>query len=242
MTEKELINAALPTSGHLPMYVMHKFFARKQEDVIREYINTFSKEGEIICDPFCGSGVMIGEAIRLGRKAVGIDINPVSIFITKNTLKHVSTIDRVIKEFKRITAEVKTDITRLYQTTCRHCGESVSAICFTWKDNDLIDVRYECSEHGRNISFVNETDLQLLKKIEEAEIVEFFDDNGDCRYWYPVNKLYYNDGTPFLKKERFNSVDEIFSRRNLISLAKLFDQINKIDVLVVDSLVNDGLG
>ncbi|UCG04106.1 MAG: DNA adenine methylase [Candidatus Heimdallarchaeota archaeon] len=231
MTEKEAINGALPTSGHLPMYVMHKFFARKQEDVIREYIQAFSKKEEIVCDPFCGSGVMIGEAIRLGRKAVGIDINPVSIFITKNTLKHISDLNRIIEEFHRIKAEVKTDITRLYQTTCRNCGKNIAAICFTWKDKDPIDVRYECPEHGRNISPVNELDLKLLNKIEDGEIIEFFDDDGDCRYWYPVNKFYYNDKTPFLKKERFNSVDEIFSKRNLISLAKLYDQIKKIDDL-----------
>ncbi|MFX0122485.1 MAG: DNA methyltransferase [Candidatus Hodarchaeota archaeon] len=229
MTEKELINDALPTSGHSPMYVMHKFFARKQEDVIRKYIQTFSKKGDIICDPFCGSGVMIGEAIRLGRKAVGVDINPVSIFITKNTLKHISNIDEIMKEFNRIAAGVKTDITRLYQTTCRDCGESVSAICFTWKDKNLIDARYECPRHGRKISPVNDMDLELLKKIEDGEISKFFNDNGDCRYWYPVNKLYYDDKTPFLKKERFNSVDEIFSKRNLISLAKLYNRIKKID-------------
>ena len=106
MTEKELINDALPTSGHLPMYVMHKFFARKQEDVIREYIQTFSKKGDIVCDPFCGSGVMIGEAIRLERKAVGVDINPVSIFITRNTLKHVSNIDRIFEEFDQRTGRL----------------------------------------------------------------------------------------------------------------------------------------
>ena len=118
MTEKEFINDALPTSGHSPMYVMHKFFARKQEDVIREYIQTFSKNGDIVCDPFCGSGVMIGETIRSGRKAIGIDINPVSIFITRNTLKYVSNIERIIEEFNRIIADVKTDINGLYQTTC----------------------------------------------------------------------------------------------------------------------------
>ena len=38
MKKINFINEALPTSGHLPMYVMHKFFTRKQEDVIREYI------------------------------------------------------------------------------------------------------------------------------------------------------------------------------------------------------------
>ena len=85
MTLLPLIEESVPTSGHSPMYVMHKFFGRKQGGVIREYIKNYTqKKGEIVLDPFCGSGVMIGEALHLGRKAIGIDLNPVSIFITKN--------------------------------------------------------------------------------------------------------------------------------------------------------------
>ncbi|MFX0207438.1 MAG: DNA methyltransferase [Candidatus Hodarchaeota archaeon] len=229
MKKNNSIDKALPTSGHLPMYVMHKFFARKPEDVIREYIQTYSNIGDIVFDPFCGSGVMIGEALRLGRKTIGVDINPVSIFITRNTIRHTTNIERIIEEFNQIKAEVKSDINKLYQTTCCKCGERVYAICFTWKNKKLVDVRYECSHHGRIISHVNEEDLQLLKKIENGIITEFFDENGDCRYWFPTNKLYYQDGTPFLKKERFNSIDEMFSKRNLISLAKLYDRIKKID-------------
>ena len=229
MTKKGIINDALPTSGHLPMYVMHKFFARKQEDVIREYVQTFSKKGDIVCDPFCGSGVMIGEAIRSDRKAIGIDINPVSIFITRNTLKYVSDIEKILEEFNRIAADIKSDITGLYQTSCRQCEKKVPAICFTWKDNDIIDVRYDCPHHGRTISPIDEKDRKLLKRIEEGKIPQFFDDNGNCSYWYPVNPLYYDDRSPFLKKEQYNSVNELFSKRNLISLAKLYDRIKKIE-------------
>ncbi|MFX1284464.1 MAG: DNA methyltransferase [Promethearchaeota archaeon] len=231
MKKDNSIDDALPTSGHLPMYVMHKFFARKQEDVIREYIQTYSNKGDIVLDPFCGSGVMIGEALRLERKTIGVDINPVSIFITRNTIRYVSNIEQIIKEFNHIKIGVKNDINKLYQTTCRKCGEQVYAICFTWKKNNIVDVRYECPHHGKIISQVNEEDLSLLKKIEKGTIPEYFDENGECRYWYPTNKLYYRDGTPFLKKERFNSIDEMFSKRNLISLAKLYDRIKKIDDL-----------
>ncbi|MFX0052456.1 MAG: DNA methyltransferase [Candidatus Hermodarchaeota archaeon] len=224
------IEQALPTSGHTSMYVMHKFFARKQEDVIRKYIQRHSKKGDLILDPFCGSGVMIGEALRLGRRIVGIDINPVSIFITKNTITALNT-DRIIKQFKQIEVSIKDDINKLYQTTCRKCNKKVFAICYTWKDKSLMDVRYECPQHGRIISPVNEEDLGLLKKIDKGVIPSFFDEDGKCLYWYPTNRLYYSDGTPFLKKERFNSVDEIFSQRNLIALAKLYAQIIEIEDL-----------
>jgi len=121
---------------------MHKFFARKQEDVIREYIKAYTDEGDIVLDPFCGSGVMVAEALRLGRKAVGIDINPVAIFITRNTIKYVDP-KKIRKAFKDIEREVKDEINNLYLTSCRKCKDSkLAAICFTWDKGKLVDVRY----------------------------------------------------------------------------------------------------
>ncbi len=228
MTERDFIDEALPTSGHSAMYVMHKFFARKQEDVIREYIKTFSKNGEVILDPFCGSGVMVGEALKLGRVAIGVDINPVAIFITRNTIKHAD-INKIIKEYKGIKKDVATHISKLYMTSCRVCHKEIPAICFTWDNKTLVDVRYECHQHGRLISTISKDDLLLQQRIEDGELREFFDDNGRCIFWYPTEKLYYSNGTPFLKKERFDSVDEIFTSRNLIALAKLNDRIEQID-------------
>ena len=39
--------------------------------------------------------------------------------------------------------------------------------------------------------------------------------------WLPTTRFAYGDGTPFMKKEKFNSVDELFTRRNLQALAWL---------------------
>jgi hypothetical protein len=46
-------------------------------------INYFSNPGDKVLDPFCGSCTTIVEAFRFGRKAVGIDINPIAILIGK---------------------------------------------------------------------------------------------------------------------------------------------------------------
>lgn len=228
--KKNHINGALPTQGHTPMYNMHKFFARKQEDVIREYIKAYSAEGEIVLDPFCGSGVMIGEALRLGRKAIGIDINPVSIFITRNTIKYIDP-EKIKIEFNKIKNDIADDINKLYLTKCRKCKDNIiPAVCFTWDDGKLIDVRYECPHHSeRLIDKVDDEDLKLYEEIEKGQIKGFFDDSGNCRFWYPKNRLYYSDGTPFKEKQQYESVDEIFTKRNLISLAKLLERIEKIN-------------
>ena len=143
MTKLPLIEESISSYGHSPMYVMHKFFGRKQGSVIREYIkNHTENEDEIVLDPFCGSGVMIGEALRLGRRAIGIDVNPVSIFITKNTLSKID-FKEILNEFNIIQSEIKHEILSLYQSKCKTCQALVPVICYTWKNSVLFDKRYE---------------------------------------------------------------------------------------------------
>ncbi len=50
-------------------------------------INEFSKEGDSVMDPFCGSGTTLIEAVRLRRKCFGFDINPVATFMTEVKIK-----------------------------------------------------------------------------------------------------------------------------------------------------------
>ncbi|MDK2885935.1 MAG: hypothetical protein PWP54_493 [Thermosipho sp. (in: thermotogales)] len=52
----------------------------------RNVILRYSKEGEIILDPMVGSGTTLIEAKILNRRAIGYDINPESVKITKQNL------------------------------------------------------------------------------------------------------------------------------------------------------------
>ncbi len=56
-----------------------KFIPQLAARVIREN----SRPGELVCDPFMGSGTALVEAIVNGRKAYGVDINPVAFLISK---------------------------------------------------------------------------------------------------------------------------------------------------------------
>lgn len=60
----------------------HPYFTKRPWNVVREYIEHFCKKGDIVLDPYGGSGITAIEAIILGRKAVHMDINPISNFMT----------------------------------------------------------------------------------------------------------------------------------------------------------------
>jgi len=49
-------------------------------------IREFSRERDVVLDPFCGSGVVPCEALLAGRHAIGNDLNPYAYVLTKGKL------------------------------------------------------------------------------------------------------------------------------------------------------------
>lgn len=62
---------------------IHTYPAMFIPQVARRLLATYSKEGDTICDIFCGSGTALVESRVLGRNAYGIDLNPLAIFLAK---------------------------------------------------------------------------------------------------------------------------------------------------------------
>lgn len=62
---------------------IHTYPAMFIPQVGRRLLETYSKEGDTICDIFCGSGSALVESRLIGRNAYGIDLNPLAIFLAK---------------------------------------------------------------------------------------------------------------------------------------------------------------
>jgi adenine-specific DNA methylase len=56
-------------------YGSHQYFTKRAWNVIQTYIENFTKPGDVVCDPFGGSGVTIVEALVLGRKGIYVDVS-----------------------------------------------------------------------------------------------------------------------------------------------------------------------
>jgi DNA modification methylase len=64
----------------------HNFYrypARFSPTFAATAIELFSKPGDVVLDPYMGGGTTIVEAIVAGRRAIGTDLNSLSVFITK---------------------------------------------------------------------------------------------------------------------------------------------------------------
>lgn len=86
---------------------IHTYPAMFIPQVGRRLLETYSKEGDTICDIFCGSGSALVESRLIGRNAYGIDLNPLAIFLAKAkttlinpqklTKEYLALLDRVEK-------------------------------------------------------------------------------------------------------------------------------------------------
>jgi len=61
---------------------IHDYPAMLHYLLVHSLIKKYSKKNSLIYDPFCGSGVSIVEALKLNRKAIGSDINPLALLIS----------------------------------------------------------------------------------------------------------------------------------------------------------------
>jgi site-specific DNA-methyltransferase (cytosine-N4-specific) len=62
---------------------LHPYPAKMPPALARKLICSYSKENDLILDPFCGSGTVLVEAALNGRSSVGVDINPLAVLVSR---------------------------------------------------------------------------------------------------------------------------------------------------------------
>ncbi|MFM6220797.1 MAG: DNA methyltransferase [Dolichospermum sp.] len=83
---------------------VHGYFTKQAWNVVAEYIKNFSQPGDLILDPFGGSGVTAIEALMNNRKAISIDINPMAVFIVNSLITPVD-FDELSVAFAKVKTE-----------------------------------------------------------------------------------------------------------------------------------------
>lgn len=75
---------------HKLTHYLFRFPAKFHPPAVRCLISRFSEPGDLLLDPFCGSGTLLVEALTMGRRAIGIDVDPVSVFISRVKSRPIS--------------------------------------------------------------------------------------------------------------------------------------------------------
>mgnify|MGYP000329350918 CR=1 FL=1 len=130
-----------------PLYHIHKWWATRLGSVFRAIIlGALSPKGadawenfykinklsrKIVLDPFMGSGTTLGETIKLGAKAIGCDINPVSTFLVRQEFNNVSQ-ESLCKTFDHIEKNIAQEIKKYYKTYDPETGSLIDVLYYFW--------------------------------------------------------------------------------------------------------------
>ncbi len=61
----------------------HSYPARLHPTTARSLVEQLSERGQVVLDPFCGSGTVLVEAQLAGRRGIGVDANPLSVYLSR---------------------------------------------------------------------------------------------------------------------------------------------------------------
>ena len=130
-----------------PIYHIHKWWATRLGSVFRAitlaalsradantwkgFYNRHQFAGKVVLDPFMGSGTTLGEAIKLGAKAIGCDINPVSSFLVRQAFTRVPEA-KLREAFGELERGVAPEIRRYYQTRDPLSSKLIPVLYFFW--------------------------------------------------------------------------------------------------------------
>lgn len=115
---EHLIKAARDTTRVKGLtHEFYRYPARFSPSFVRAAIQTFTRPGDWVIDPFAGGGTTLVEAMALGRNALGIDVSSLSTFICEAKTQVLS--DDEVDYFSRWMDSLSTVI-NMHAPSLRH--------------------------------------------------------------------------------------------------------------------------
>lgn len=223
--DKSLQVRALRAEEHTPVYTMHKYFARRPWNVFSHLVSQYTQENDVVLDPMCGGGVTVVESLRLRRRVIGIDLNPLATYVTEMEVRPID-ISRFWKAFQLIKEKVGAEIQNCYRTQCTHCkNKNAVADWIERSAEGILRLKYacpRCSLTAEKIADMN--DLELAKRLDKQ-----FEIRAQKRkVWFPKVRIPIGDKTDSLLKQGYHFFFELFTKRNLLALGLLRQHILRV--------------
>jgi DNA modification methylase len=131
----------------------HRYPAKFIPQIVSRLAEKYTKEGDLIVDPFGGCGTTLVESKVMGRPSVGVDINPVAVLITKAKITPIDP-QKIEKAF----AILKTKLDTYSKDT------KVKA-----PEHERIDYWFK-PEEKRKLAFI----VTEISKLKDQDIRDFF--------------------------------------------------------------------
>lgn len=221
------LNFALVEDTRPPMYTAMKYWGKKPHNIWSQFIERYCPPGGTVLDPFAGSAVAAFEAVKIQRKAIAFDLNPLTAFIVEAL---TSEFDEAlfVKAFEKISSTIEKDPVYIRHYTKEYKGQKGIVFNYRWLSGEVVKLAVEIPSEKKTKTgkptkgkrhFVNadDSDKEKAKMKNELEIP----------YWYPSGKF---PDTPtithkFIADAGGNGFQYLWTRRNLYLLSRIFNEI-----------------
>lgn len=105
----------IPKEKGSTTYLTHNFHAYPAKfvpQIPNYFIKKFTKENDVVFDPFVGCGTTMVECKLLNRVGIGVDLNPIATLVSKSKTTDLSNME--IIEVENIISQIKKAISDLY--------------------------------------------------------------------------------------------------------------------------------
>ncbi len=121
----------------------HKYWGKKPVESLSYLIENCTVEGDIVLDPFLGSGLISRECLKRNRRFIGVDINPFSIEHASFLLNLPSK-----KEYYQALIEIEQGVAKEINSAYKTYDNSVASH-YLWEKGKIASIWIK-PETGRN--------------------------------------------------------------------------------------------
>lgn len=148
--------------GYKGLYGFHKYWGKKPAETVSFLVEQLSEPGELVVDPFLGSGAIAREASMRGRRVIASDLNPAAIALASLVAAPppATETQRVLKD---LASKVRQDIDRSYPLP-----DGLIATHYLWHGNDLRQVWTKGSKGNLRVELLpTDADLAPVEQFRD---------------------------------------------------------------------------
>lgn len=148
------------------IYNMHMYWTKQDPFVVKQFIEYYTKPGDIVLDAFAGTGMTGVAAMLSGRNTILTEISPACIHIAKNYTTPIE--PRILdKVYRELLAKAEPEIRPLYKTECHNCKNKDAQIA-----NTILSDVFLCPRCRNEVLFVGDDRWERMKKGEKITTIK----------------------------------------------------------------------
>lgn len=170
----EQIASQLPFNGSAPLpnrrvlrygsHGIHEYRGKFFPQLVRALINiSQTTDNGIVADPMCGSGTTILEGVLAGQTAIGIDLNPLSAFMSRTK----------VEVLKVAPDELNREYQKIHNVLLRSKPNAKSPVLKHFKALPEHDQRYLSLWFAEHVLFDLDEIKQRIDRVENPKIRDF---------------------------------------------------------------------